>query len=203
MNTRLFGEALVTMLVIMDPPGAIPVFLAVTAGLTRVERRKAAMGAVATAFAVITLFAVAGRQFLSYLRVSIPALQGAGGLLLLLVSLQLLTGNSHEAESATEVQRTSVAMVPLGTPILAGPAAIVATIVFTQRAHGAGDWLVLAAALVVVHVLLYLALRYSGVVLRLIRETGVTLVTRVAGMLLAAIAVQMMADSVRAFVHEG
>ena len=201
MSSRLFGEALVTMLVIMDPPGAIPVFLAVTAGLTRGERRKAALGAVATAFAVITLFAVAGRQILSYLHVSIPALQGAGGLLLLLVSLQLLTGNSHEAESASEVQRTSVAMVPLGTPLLAGPGAIVATIVFVGRAHDGRDWSAIGLGLVGVLLVSYVALRFSGVFLRVLREVGVLLLSRVAGMLLAAIAVQMIADSVIAFVH--
>ena len=146
-NTRLFGEALVTMLVIMDPPGAIPVFLAVTAGLTRAERRKAAMGAVATAFAVITLFAVAGRQILSYLKVSIPALQVAGGLLLLMVALQLLTGKGDELEQASPEQRTSIAMVPLGTPILAGPGAIVTTIVLTQRASGVSEYTQLFLAL--------------------------------------------------------
>ena len=202
-NARLFGEALVTMLVIMDPPGAIPVFLAVTEGLDRRERTKAAQGAVMTAFAVITLFAIAGRQILAYLHISIPALQGAGGLLLLLVALQLLAGRSDETENALAEQRTSVAMVPLGTPLLAGPGAIVATIVFTRRAHGVGEYAQLALALVVVHIVLYVALRYSGLVLRVIKQTGIILVTRVAGMLLAAIAVQMIADSVRAFVKEG
>jgi multiple antibiotic resistance protein len=201
---RLFGSVLVTMLVIMDPPGAIPIFLAVTGHLTQAERRRAATMAVATAFLVIVSFALGGQQVLRYLHVSIPALQGAGGLLLLLVALQLLQGDDDE-ESATPrpEQRTSIAMVPLGTPVLAGPGAIVAVIVFTRQADGVSQYAALAAALVCVHIVLWLALRYSGVVLRIIRPTGVLLVTRVAGMLLAAIAVQMVADSVRAFVHDG
>ena len=90
---RLFGEVLVTMLVILDPPGNVPIFLAVTQRLSDKERHRAAFLAVGTAFFVISLFAVGGRTVLDYLHVSVPALQGAGGLLLLLVALQLLYGS--------------------------------------------------------------------------------------------------------------
>ena len=203
MSTRLFGEALVTFTVIMDPPSAVPVFLSVTGGLSRVDRRRAALLAVATSAVVIAVFALAGQQILDYLRVSVPALQIAGGLLLLLVALQLLMGRSEELEQATPEQRTSIAMVPLGTPLLAGPGAIVATIVFTRRSDGAGDYVALFLALAAVHLILWIALRYSGAISRLLRPAGILLLTRVAGMLLAAIAVQMMADGVRALVREG
>jgi small neutral amino acid transporter SnatA (MarC family) len=81
---RLFGEVLVTMLVILDPPGNVPIFLAVTQRLSDKERHKAAFMAVGTAFFVISMFAIGGRTVLDYLHVSVPALQGAGGLLLLL-----------------------------------------------------------------------------------------------------------------------
>ena len=201
MDTRFLGEVLVTLTVIMDPPGAVPVFLAVTAGLSVKERRKAAFVAVVTAFAVITLFAVGGRQVLRYLHVSVPALQASGGLLLLLVALQLLQGHSNE-EVAPE-QRTSIGMVPLGTPLLAGPGAIVATILFVQRANDGAHWMALLLGIIGVHIILYLALRFSEVVRRVIRDAGILLVTRVAGMLLAAIAVQMIADAIRAFVKAG
>ena len=203
MNPRLFGEALVTFTVIMDPPSAVPVFLAVTGGLSRADRKRAALLAVATSALVIALFALAGQQILGYLRVSVPALQTAGGLLLLLVALQLLMGRAEEVEKATPEQRTSIAMVPLGTPLLAGPGAIVATIVFTKRSGGAGDYVALFLALAAVHLVLWIALRYSGVISRLLRPAGILLVTRVAGILLAAIAVQMMADGVRSLVREG
>jgi multiple antibiotic resistance protein len=200
-NWRLLGEAWVTLAVIMDPLGAVPVFLAVTADLERREKRRAALLAVATAFLVIVLFALGGQQILRYLQVSVPALQASGGLLLLLVALELLTGRSEQLQAATPDQRTSIAMVPLGTPILAGPGAIVATIVLFRRAHGVDDSAALFLAVFLTHVVLWLALRFSGVIARVIRRTGILLVTRVAGMLLAAIAVQMIADGITAIVR--
>ena len=146
MNARLFAEVFVTLTVIMDPPGAVPVFLAVTRDLSSKERKRAAFMAVLTAFFVITLFAVAGRQILGYLHVEVPSLQIAGGLLLLLVALQLLQDDEVEPTSITPEQRASIGMVPLGTPLLAGPGAIVATIIFTQRTKTGGQWLSLLSA---------------------------------------------------------
>lgn len=202
MNTRLLGEVFVTVAVIMDPPGNIPIFLAVTRSLAPRERHRAALVAVLTAFLVIGLFALGGRQVLDYLNVSVPALQGSGGLLLLLVALQLLTGREQgDVGEMTPETRTSVAMVPLGTPLLAGPGAIVATIVFVGQSDGWGDWSAIGLGLLGVLVVNWLALRFSGLLNRLLRPTGVLLLSRVAGMLLAAIAVQMIADSVTAFVH--
>ncbi len=203
MDTVLLVEVFVTLLVIMDPPGAVPVFLVVTRDLSTQERRRAAWVAVLTAFLVITLFAVAGRQILGYLHVEVPALQIAGGLLLLLVALELLQDNQVEPTAITPEQRTSIGMVPLGTPMLAGPGAIVATIVFAQRIDSAGQWLSLAVGIIGVHIILYLSLRFSGLIRRLVRDAGILLITRVAGVLLAAIAVQMTADGIRAFVKAG
>ena len=203
MDVRLFGEVFVTLVVIMDPPGNVPIFLSVTRGLTPQERNRASLIATATALLVISLFAVLGRQILDYLNVSIEALQGAGGLLLLLVALQLLRGGDHdESVEATPEERTSIAMVPLGTPLMAGPGAIVTTIVFVGRADGGGDWAVIFAAIVAVLTVSYLAMRFSGLLIRVIRPTGVLLLSRVAGMLLAAIAVQMIADSVISFARQ-
>lgn len=203
MSAGLFGEVFVTLLVIMDPPGNVPIFLSVTRRLSPAERNRAALIAVATAFLVIALFALAGELVLDYLNVSLPALQGAGGLLLLLVSLQLLTGSEGDGtEAASPEQRTSIAMVPLGTPLLAGPGAIAATIVFVTRAEGTAEWLVIQLGILSVIVVSWLALRFSGFILRVIRPTGVLLLSRVAGLLLASIAVQMVADSVTGFVRE-
>lgn len=200
---RFFGEVLVTMLVILDPPGNVPIFLAVTSRLSAKERHRAAFLSVGTAFLVISLFAIGGQTILDYLNVSVPALQGAGGLLLLLVALQLLYGKSHEDsyEAAAPEQRTSVAMVPLGTPLLAGPGAIVATIVFFRQAEGAGEWLQVLAGIALALSVTLVALRFSGILQRIVRPAGVVLLARVAGMILAAIAVQMIADSVTAFVN--
>jgi multiple antibiotic resistance protein len=93
-----------------------------------------------------------------------------------------------------------VALVPLGTPLLAGPGAIVATMVFTKKIDGLAEFSAVAGGIVLVHVALWLSMRYSLPILRLIRESGVMLVTRIAGLLLSAIAVQMVADAVRAFI---
>ena len=131
LDAQLLGSVFVTLFVIMDPPGTVPIFLALTSAMTGRQRVLAARQAVFVAFGVIVAFAVFGRALLSYLHISLPALQGAGGLLLLLVALELLTGKEEAPGSAEGV---NVALVPLGTPLLAGPGAIVATMVFVQQA---------------------------------------------------------------------
>ena len=93
-----------------------------------------------------------------------------------------------------------MALVPLGTPLLAGPGAIVATMVFSRKVDDFAEFAAVALGVVLVHVTLWLAMRFSLPILRLLREGGVLLVTRIAGLLLSAIAVQMVADSVRAFI---
>ncbi len=152
--------------------------------------------AVLVAFVVIVAFALFGQQIFEYLGITLPALQGAGGLLLLLVALELLTGNATDPE---ETENVNVALVPLGTPLLAGPGAIVATIVFVRRIEEPPDLLAVAAAIVAVHLLMWLFLRYSVLILRILRDGGITLVTRIAGLLLSAIAVQLIAEAVLAF----
>ncbi|MGW5054196.1 MarC family protein [Actinokineospora sp. NPDC004072] len=198
-DVALFTEATITLLVIMDPPGTIPVFLSLTGRKSKQTRLAAARQAVLVSFLVISLFAVGGEVILRYLGIGIPALQGAGGLLLLLIALDLLTGRgSTEPEIAEDV---NVALVPLGTPLLAGPGAIAATIVFVRQAGGhVGSYLALAAAIVAVHLFLWLCLRYSGAVIRFIKDSGITLLAKIAGLLLAAIAVQLVADAVRGFM---
>ena len=198
-DVTLFAEATITLIVIMDPPGTIPVFLSLMGRKSRAARHRAARQAVLVSLGVITLFAVAGEAILAYLGIGIPALQGAGGLLLLLIALDLLTGRgSTEPEAVEDV---NVALVPLGTPLLAGPGAIAATIVYVRQAHGQlGSYLALALAILVVHLVLFVCLRFSGAVIRLIRESGIVLMAKVAGLLLAAIAVQLVANAVRGFV---
>jgi multiple antibiotic resistance protein len=197
LNTLLLTEVFVTLFVIMDPVGTVPIFLSLTSGRSAATSRKYAWQAVAVSFLVIAIFAFFGQQILAYLDISLPALQCAGGLLLLLVALELLTDNEQEPTAAVG---TNVALVPLGTPLLAGPGAIVATMVFSQRVHDVPDFLAVGLGVVAVHVCLWAAMRYSLPILRLIREGGVLLVTRISGLLLSAIAVQLVADAVRAFI---
>jgi multiple antibiotic resistance protein len=197
-DTKLFTEVFVTLLVIMDPIGTVPLFLALTSGRARKVRNRQAGQAVLVAMGVIAAFALFGQQILNYLGISVAAMQGAGGLLLILVALELLTGKQTRD---SEVPDVNVAFVPLGTPLLAGPGAIVATIVFVRRAHGGADAWAIAAGILAVHIVLYLALRFSGIILRVIRDAGVSLVTRISGLLLSAIAVQLVADSAIAFAR--
>ena len=200
MNMTLLVSSFVTLFVIMDPVGTIPIFLSLTAGRSAATARKAAWQAVVVAFVVIAAFAFFGQGILDYLGIELAALQCAGGLLLLLVALELLTGNEDEP---TAQMGTNVALVPLGTPLLAGPGAIVATMVFARQVHSLGDFSGVAVGFVGVHVVLWLAMRFSLPILKVIRESGVLLITRIAGLLLSAIAVQMVADAVRTFIAEG
>lgn len=201
MDGALFAQVFVTLLVIMDPPGAVPVFLSVTHDMTGRDRHRAALEAVLTAFLVITLFALGGQVLLESLSISVEAIQVSGGLLLLLVALQLLTGQGPGEAEPTSGQQGNIAMVPLGTPLLAGPGAIAATIVFVQETTGRDQALALACGIVAVHLVLLLVLRFAEVLRRVLRDTGVTLLTRVAGLILAAIAVQLAADGITAFVR--
>ena len=196
-NGVLLTEVFVTLFVIMDPVGTVPIFLSLTGGRSASAARRAAWQAVAVSFFVITIFAFFGQQILKYLDISLPALQCAGGLLLLLVALELLTGNEQEPTAAAG---TNVALVPLGTPLLAGPGAIVATMLFTRKVDSTADFMAVGLGVILVHVSLWAAMRYSLPILRVIRESGVLLVTRIAGLLLSAIAVQLVADAVRAFI---
>ncbi len=196
-DVRLFGEVFVTLFVIMDPFGTIPLFLSLTSGRTQRARKRLAWQAAAVSLGVISAFALFGQQILSYLGIGVPALQVSGGLLLLLVALELLTGKADEPAPTKDV---NVALVPLGTPLLAGPGAIVATIVFVRRVHDLGDALAVAGGIVGVHIVLWFTMRFSVVIIRIIKESGVVLVTRIAGLLLSAIAVQLVADGISAFV---
>ena len=196
-SAQLLGSAFVTLFVIMDPPGTVPIFLAITERMSHRERVRAARQAVLVSFCVIVAFAVFGRALLSYLHVSLPALQAAGGLLLLLVALELLTGKD-EAPAMSE--GVNVALVPLGTPLLAGPGAIVATMVFVEQADGAPDYVAIGLGVLLVHVCLWLGMRFAGTIRRVLGRSGTILVTRIAGLLLSAIAVQLIADAVRAFI---
>jgi multiple antibiotic resistance protein len=193
----LLTEVFVTLFVIMDPVGTIPIFLSLTHGRSSQTMKRAAWQAVTVSFSVIVVFAFFGRQILDYLHISLPALQCAGGLLLLLVALELLTGKEQTPTAGAEV---NVALVPLGTPLLAGPGAIVATMVFSQRVHHVAQFVAVGLGVVLVHLTIWLAMRFSVPILRLIREGGVVLVSRIAGLLLSAIAVQLVADAVRAFI---
>jgi len=201
-DVRFFWESFVTLLVITDPPGVVPVFLGMTAIRPRAERDRLAWQAAAVALGVIVAFALFGRSILDYLGVELPSLQAAGGLLLLLVALELLTGKAADP-AQLERTRANVAFVPLGTPLLAGPGAIVATMLFVQRIGSAGAAAAFTVAILAVVTVLWLAMRFSGAILKVLGNSGVELLTRIAGLLLSAIAVQLIVGAVRALIRAG
>ena len=192
-------QAFVTLLVILDPPGATPIFLGLVADKSKKERVQLAWQAALVSLTVIAFFSLFGRFILDYMNVSIEALQAAGGLLLLYVSLELLTGRDMGAESTKD---KNIALVPLGTPLLAGPGAIVATMIFVQQIDTPAQSFGLIAAVVAVHVVIAISLMASTTILSVIKDAGVTLLARIAGLLLAAIAVQMLVDAIKAFMAQ-
>lgn len=198
MNVALFGSVVVTFFVIMNPIGIIPIFLAMVGGRTTREAHRLAWQAAATSFAVICVFAVFGERILGYLGISLPALRVSGGLLLLLVALQLLF--SGEVSVGASEDDANIALVPLGTPLLAGPGAIVAAILLVRDSSSPADLVAIGAGIVAIHLVIWLVLRFSTVIIDLLRPAGVTVVSRIAGVLLAAIAVQLMADGIGQFV---
>lgn len=184
----------------MDPPGITPIFLGLTSGRPAKVQKKMAFQAVCVAFGVIAVFGLLGHQILDYLHVSVPALMIAGGLLLLLIALDLLTGKTDEPKQTKDV---NVALVPLGMPLLAGPGAIVSVILAVQDADSVGTQLSVWAAIVAMHVVLWLVMRYSLLIIRVIKDGGVVLVTRLAGMMLSAIAVQQIINGVTQVINGG
>lgn len=197
MDLKFLASVYLALFVIMDPPGVIPVFLALAGRRGAKAMARLALQAALTAFGVIVLFALLGDRILQFLGISLPAMQVSGGLLLLVVSLELLTGKTDEP---TEVDDVNVAMVPLGTPLLAGPGAIVATILFVRSADTAPEIVALIVAIVAIHVTIYLVMRFSVVLAKILRPTGILVLTRIAGLLVAAIAVQLIADGVFGFI---
>lgn len=198
-DLQLFASVVVTLFVIMDPPGTVPIFMSLTAQMEARDRNRSALQALLVATGVIVVFAIFGQSILNYMHISLAALQGAGGLLLVLIALQLLTGSTSGEDKAGKYK--NVAFVPLGTPLMAGPGAIVAVMVFVQQSASLSQYLAVGLGIAVTLASLYLAMRFAGVVQRVLGENGVELVTRIAGLLLSAIAVQMIADSVRAFAR--
>jgi multiple antibiotic resistance protein len=166
------AQAFVTLFVIMDPPGATPIFLGLVKDKTPRERVRLAWQAAAVSLFVIASFAIFGQLILDYMHVSIEALQAAGGLLLLYVALQLLTGASKGgADQKSDVQQADTNSQILG----------------------------LALAIIAVHLIIGTVLMASTKIVGLIKESGVTLLASIAGLLLAAIAVQMLANAIKAF----
>lgn len=190
-----FGlQAFVTLLVILDPPGAAPLFLSLVGNKTRRQQVRMAWLAAGTSLLIITIFALFGQFIVDYLEISISALQGAGGLLLLLISLDLLKGIEHDDAKDAE---KNVALVPLGTPLLAGPGAIVTIMLFASKVDGSELALGLTGAVIGAHLVIGLTLMFATRIVSVIKETGVALLAKIAGLLTAAIAFEMVMTGIK------
>ena len=192
MNWRAFAEAFITLVVIMDPLGSAPIFISLTGGWKPGPRRRAALEAAAAAGGLVVVFALFGRLILDYLHVSVESLTIAGGLLLLLVALQMLRG-----EELAPPETVNVALVPLATPLLAGPGAIAAVMVLTRRYEDAPGMIGVVLGIVATVVVVAAGLLLADRIARVLGPSVIQLLTRVLGLLLSAIAVQFIVDAVK------
>ncbi len=201
MDLTLFASTFFTLFVIMDPAGNVPIFLGLTSKMTPKERARAAWQANAVSASVLATFGLFGTYILGFLHISVQAMQISGGLLLLLVALQLLTG--EESDPGKPAGKTNVALVPIGTPLIAGPGTIVAFMLSVGEA-GSEFSLITAviAAFIAVHIVSWSALRFSVVIHRFLGEGGTTLLTKLSGMLLAAIATQLMVNGILGVIEQ-
>jgi multiple antibiotic resistance protein len=194
-NWRAFGETFVTLFVITDPVGNAPVFVSITRKLTPKQRQRAAVRAVLAAGALIIGFAVFGELILRYLHVSLGSLSIAGGLLLMLVALEMLRGNDFPGGDPDAPE--DVALVPLATPLVAGPGAIATSIVLWRQHPGVEGHGAVLLAIVLAVACVGAALLLAERVTRATSPAILSFLTRVFGLLLSAIAVQLVVDGVR------
>ena len=191
-------RSLVTLFVVVDPLGLVPAYAGLVAGRPASASRGVAGRAVVIAGSVLLVFALIGNPLLRYLGVGLGALQVAGGLLLFRIGMDMVFAQLRRetpAEAAEARARDDIAVFPLAIPLIAGPGAFASVLVLTTTAIGDPQRsLVLVIAGVVVLVAAYLSLRASARVVRLFGQTGVNVVTRVLGLVLAALAVQYVAD---------
>jgi multiple antibiotic resistance protein len=192
---RTFGATFVTLFVITDPIGNAPIFVAITRNLTPKQRQRAALRAVLAAGGLILGFAVFGELILRYLHVSLGSLSIAGGLLLMLVSLEMLRGSDFPGADPEAPE--DIALVPLATPLVAGPGAIATSIVLWRAHPSVGGHVAVLAAIVLAVTCVGVALLLAERVTRATSPAVLGFLTRVFGLLLSAIAVQLVVDGVR------
>ena len=188
-----------TLIVILDPMGLMPVFLGLTSKLSRTAQRKAAFQASLVSFGVILTFAFLGQQILRALHISMESLKLSGCVLLFLVAMELLTSSDME-QPDTGDDAVNVALVPLGIPLLAGPGAIVAVMVSMAQAHTVGSIVGVVGAVVATHVVIWLSMRFALELSRFLGTGGIMLLTKISGVLLAAIATELVMGGVFDFI---
>ena len=152
---------------------------------------------------VILAFALGGQQVLHLLGISLESLQVAGGLLLLVIALELLHPSGAGGSSTLTSGDTNIALVPLGTPLLAGPGAIATTMLYSRQADDLGGTISVVLAIVAVLSVVFVSMRYASVFAKVLRANGIELLSRVMGLLVAAIGVQLVARAIESWVTNG
>jgi multiple antibiotic resistance protein len=188
---------LIPLVIITDPLGNLLFFLLFTEKNTPAERRKVAAVSSLTAFLILGFFAITGDFVLRFFHISLPAFQLAGGFIFFVYALQMMRvipgGVKTTSEEEQEgVAKENVALVPLATPLLAGPGAITAVLVWQQTLHTPGSMLVLLSAIIITCLIIYLTFHFATLIIRVMGVGGIRVVIRLMGLLLAVIAVQFM-----------
>jgi len=194
-------KPLVALLAIVNPIGAVPFFLAFTQGLDAAQRQRTLRVSSFAAFCVIAVSGVAGLQIIGFFGISIASFQVGGGMLLLLSALHMLnaqpaeSGQDDLAEGQSKADAgVSVAVVPLTIPLLTGPATISTVVIYAEKTRHLWEHAVLVGYGVVIGLATYAAFSASGRIARVLGRTGINVMTRLMGLILAAMAVELLAD---------
>ncbi|HEY5819153.1 MAG TPA: MarC family protein [Mesorhizobium sp.] len=199
-------NAFVTILVTIDPPGLAPLYLAVTRGMSRDQRSQVSIRASIIGFFILAAFALVGAAILSTLGITLPAFRVAGGLLLFFIAFEMVFERRNErkektAETAiTKDQVRNIAAFPLAIPLIAGPGAISAVVLLSGSMPTVAGQSALVAIILVCLMLTYLVFVLAERIDGLLGETGRSILTRLLGVILAALAVQFVADGIRALM---
>ena len=194
-------KPLVALLAIVNPIGVIPFFIHFTHGFNREQRQRTIRISAFTAFLVIAVSALAGLQIIEFFGITLASFQVGGGMLLLISALQML--NAKQAESSAEDLSdadskidagSSIAVVPLTIPLLTGPATISTMVIYAEKTRHWWEVLVLVGYGVVIGVSVWVAFSLSGRIARVLGKTGINVMTRLMGLILAALGVEIMAD---------
>jgi multiple antibiotic resistance protein len=200
---ELFGSALVTFLVIIDPPGCAPIFASLTKGATPEHRRAMAIRSSLIAWAILMFFALLGRPMLHALGISLASFRIAGGILLFYIAVEMVfekrtqrrEDRAHSIEGTPEADDVSV--FPMAMPMIAGPGSIASAMLWVSRAETPVHVAIVLAAITVVMALTMMTLLAAGPLMRLIGEKIETVITRILGVILAALAAQFVIDGLK------
>ena len=200
---ELFISAFVTFFVVIDPPGCAPIFASLTSGAPASHRRAMAIRSVIVASSILFVFAIFGEAFLGALGVSLDAFRIAGGIMLFLIALDMVFEKRTErrenrAQDVMAQEHEDISVFPMGIPMIAGPGSIASAMLLTARANGPGESAIVLGALATVLLLTMLCLLVAGPLMKLLGYRLEAMITRVLGVILAALAAQFVIDGIKA-----